>query len=222
MTLDSDGEPSRAAVVKETIYKHFANANTYSWDEVKDELHYVNWIKILMVNEHETNFPHHFTATVLRQMQHLNTMGIRGIIFGKIDAAAFSVFNGRGVASLTADQLGNMTAAQWNALSLQTIGDSNLYGLTVFIPVEVIPHIAPQHFAALAIYMGYSSQWTCPQVHAITEEQVAVFGSYTKNGYEEAMVRVGVDRTFFFLTNDLLSAQLPNYRITVRPKRTYC
>jgi hypothetical protein len=152
-------------------------------------LHYVNWVKILLVNEHEADFSQHFTANVMDQMQGHNMMGIRGVIFGKIDPSSFQIFNGRGLDHLSADQIGNMTAVQWNTIPIQALHDSDLYDSFVFIPVDVIPHINPDHFAALASnYIAYPSQWMCTQIRAITAEQVAAFSDRAKEDYHGAMV----------------------------------
>jgi hypothetical protein len=123
------------------------------------------------------------------QMQGHNMMGIRGVIFGKIDPSSFQIFNGRGLDHLSADQIGNMTAVQWNTIPIQALHDSDLYDSFVFIPVDVIPHINPDHFAALASnYIAYPSQWMCTQIRAITAEQVAAFSDRAKEDYHGAMV----------------------------------
>ncbi len=178
--------------LKENIYNHFikGGSNMYSWDMVKEELHYVNWVKILLIDESEQDFARHFTRSVLQEMQFLNTMGIRGVIFGKIDPAAFAAFHSEGLERLTPDQIGNMTAAQWNGVNAHQLSQADLYDMFSLIPVEVIPNIDPAHMTSLTKdTFGWSySAWTCQQILAITEKQVAAFPKQDADNYRSDLV----------------------------------
>ncbi len=182
-------QPHRSAIVKAGIYKYFSGTGQtmYSWDEVRGELHYVNWIKILLISERESDFSRHFTPAVMSQMQGLNAMGILGEVFGKIDPGSFLSFNAQGVGRLTVDQVGNMTAGQWNSIPLTSL-DRNVYGKTVFIPAEVIPQISPQHLAALARYIYEETEWRCQQLLAITPHQLTVFSYSLAVDYNTSLV----------------------------------
>ncbi len=179
--------------MKEKLYNHFTKSGSsimYSWDLVKEELHYVNWVKILLLDENEPDFAKHFTRSVLEEMQLVNVQGIRGAIFGKIDPAAFVAFKAEGIERLTGDQIGNMTAAQWNIINVHELSKAYLYETSTFIPVDVIPNVNPVHMAALTKDTFYSSwmQWTCPQILAITAQQVAVFPPKQADNYRTNLV----------------------------------
>jgi hypothetical protein len=84
------------------------------------------------------------------------------------------------------DQVQNMTAEQWNRIPLKSL-KNNMYFLVFFLPVEVIPHLAPYTLAAM-VDTFYIFDWHCGQLMSITAEQIAVFTSGQRQSYQELLV----------------------------------